>query len=149
MRFLADAHLGKLARTLRLLGFDTALFGEGPDDDLIALAKAEERHVLTRDRELWERLGKQATYVASTNPEAQAEETVARLGLASAARPFTRCTVCNTLLEEVPKERILERLPPKVCGFCHHFRLCPGCGRLYWQGTHYHRMERLVRHLTG
>jgi uncharacterized protein with PIN domain len=147
--FVADAHLGGLARFLRMLGFDT-LHDEGIEDEHIRrLAHEERRVVLTRDRDLLKcrdiALG---CYVHERKPEAQLREVAARYGLAACAKPFTLCLLCNLPLEAVPRAAVTGRLPPDVAARYERFMRCAGCERVYWPGSHYARMRGALGRLV-
>ena len=145
-RFLADAHLGGLARTLRMAGFDTLYDNNWHDADIEATAAREQRIVLTRDRDLLKRRTVQwGAYVHPLVPDLQFAEMVRRFGLAALARPFTRCLHCNTLLRAIDKAEVAERLPPVVRATQHAFRTCDQCQRLYWEGSHWRRMTALLQ----
>ncbi|MBI5427603.1 MAG: Mut7-C ubiquitin/RNAse domain-containing protein [Nitrospinae bacterium] len=145
IRFVADVHLGKLARQLRLLGFDCLYRNDSSDNDLIAVMKNEGRVVLTRDRRLLGRKAVSRGYcVRSEMPGDQALEVVRRFDLSDALRPFTLCMECNLPLAEVGKEEIVETLPPLVRRDFEKFHQCPGCKRNYWQGSHFDGMRRFV-----
>jgi hypothetical protein len=139
--FLADAHLGGLARFLRMLGYDT-LYDQGlADSEIRRLAHEERRIVLTRDRELLKcRDIARGCYVHALKPEAQLREVAARYGLAERAKPFTLCLHCNLPLETVDKARVAARLPEQVSELHDSFTRCRGCERIYWPGSHYERM---------
>jgi len=144
-RFVLDTHLGKLARHLRMAGFDCLYRNDYRDSELITTAVAEHRIILTRDKGLLkQRLVTHGYFVRHTESEEQLREVVRALQLDTALRPFTRCRECNAELREVPKAEVLERLPEKVRGAYERFQLCPGCGRIYWEGTHYARLRRLL-----
>jgi uncharacterized protein with PIN domain len=150
MNFLADCHLGKLARHLRFGGFDTLYYPRAEDSELLELARRERRLLLTRDRELAARCGKDALLLRSVRLEEQLAELAGVLPLAEGFAPFTRCMVCNTPLREADRVEACPRIPPKVCESFDAFRYCPGCGRIYWKGDHYRAMmrrwERLLKH---
>ncbi|MHB1213537.1 MAG: Mut7-C RNAse domain-containing protein [Thiobacillus sp.] len=144
-RFVADAHLGGLAHMLRLLGFDTLYDNRFHDDIIVALAGQEGRIVLTRDRELLKRRAvAQGCYVHALKSAAQLREIVARLDLIRGARPFTRCLHCNAPLRPVDKASVLDRLPPRVRSHYDDFSTCDVCGRVYWKGSHWRNMRRLL-----
>ena len=150
LRFVADAHLGGLARFLRMLGFDT-LFEQGfADAEIRRLAHDEGRIVLTRDRELLKCADvARGCYVRALKPEAQLAEVAARYRLGGAARPFTLCLHCNLPLEPVEKRAVADRVPEQVLLVQEHFTRCRGCERVYWPGSHYGRMrEALARALA-
>jgi uncharacterized protein with PIN domain/sulfur carrier protein ThiS len=144
-RFVADVHLGRLARYLRILGFDTLYHKEWNDTDLADRATQERRILLTRDRGLLKRAAVDHGYlVRRTEPRGQLAEVVERFDLARSLRPFTRCPVCNGLVEPVKKAEVLPRLPPLTAQHYREFWRCPQCGRLYWKGGHYRSLEGLV-----
>jgi hypothetical protein len=144
-RFVADAHLGGLAHMLRMLGFDTLYDNHFHDDEIVAISEQDGRIVLTRDRELLKRRAvTHGCYVHALKSEAQLREVVERLDLARSARPFTLCLHCNTPLRQVDKASVLERLPPRVRECYEHFSTCDGCGRVYWEGSHWRNMRRLL-----
>lgn len=145
VRFVADAHLGGLAHLLRMTGFDTLYDNGFRDDEIERLAQAEQRIVLTRDRELLKRRTiTHGCYVRALRSQAQLREVFDRLDLARSAQPFTRCLSCNALLQPVEKAVVQERLPPQVRARHERFSACPGCGRIFWEGTHWRRMRELV-----
>lgn len=147
-RFLLDGHLGKLAVGLRMLGFDAAYSAEADDADLARASAEQGRILLTRDRGLLKRgIVAHGYLVRGDDPEHQLTEVLARLDLADKARPFRRCLRCNGTLEPVEKAAVLDRLEPKTRRYYHEFRICRGCGRIYWKGSHHGRMERRVRDL--
>jgi uncharacterized protein with PIN domain/sulfur carrier protein ThiS len=144
-RFVLDAHLGRLAAYLRMLGFDTLYRNNYRDEELSQIASTERRILLTKDRGLLKR--SQVThgyYVRQTNVRRQLEEVLRRFDLAGAVSPFERCLRCNERLESVPKEAVLDRIPPRSREHYEEFHECRGCGRIYWSGSHYRRMQRLI-----
>ncbi|WLI87788.1 Mut7-C RNAse domain-containing protein [Massilia sp. R2A-15] len=144
-RFVADAHLGGLARMLRMAGFDTLYDNHFDDDTIVAIAAGEERVVLTRDRELLKRRGVgYGRYVHALRPAQQLAEVVERLALAPHAAPFTICLHCNAPLHDVAKELVQDRLPASVRAHQQEFSTCDQCGRVYWKGSHWKRMCALL-----
>jgi hypothetical protein len=144
-RFVLDTHLGKLARHLRLAGFDCLYRNDYRDSEIITAALADHRIILTRDRGLLkQRLVTHGYCVRQTDADAQLREIVRVFQLEGALRPFSRCRECNALLREVAKAEVLARLPEKVRAAYERFQLCPGCDRIYWEGTHYARLRRLL-----
>jgi len=143
-RFVADAHLGGLAHMLRMLGFNTLYDNHFQDDEIVAIAGQEGRIVLTRDRELLKRRAvTHGCYVHALKSEPQLCEIVGRLYLARSARPFTLCLHCNLPLRPVDKASVLDRLPPGVRARYERFSTCDGCGRVFWEGSHWRNMQRL------
>ncbi|MGZ5200375.1 MAG: Mut7-C RNAse domain-containing protein [Telluria sp.] len=145
LRFVADAHLGGLARFLRMAGFDTVYDNNIHDDEIEALAASEDRVVLTRDRELLKRRTiTHGCYVHALKPEEQLREVFNRLDLAGSAHPFTLCLHCNAPLRTVDKAEVAGRLPPAVREEQDNFNTCDCCQRLYWKGSHWKRMSGLL-----
>jgi uncharacterized protein with PIN domain len=144
-KFFADAHLGRLARHLRLLGFDTAYEYNCDDAHLAATAAAEGRIVLTRDAGLLKRnVVTHGLFVRAQQPRAQLHEVVRRLQLVSRLHPFTRCLVCNEALTAAFREQVAAEVPERAWHAHEHFMRCGRCARVYWAGTHYERLRRLV-----
>lgn len=149
-RFVADAHLGGLARLLRMAGFDTLYDNHYHDDQIAAIAVDEDRVVLTRDRELLKRRTvTHGCYLHALRPAQQFQELFERLDLAASARPFTICLHCNLPLRAVDKAAVLHRLPPSVRALHDEFNTCDRCARVFWKGSHHKRMTELLDSVTG
>lgn len=150
-RFAADAMLGRLARWLRVLGYDTAYDAAIADPVLVALAEREERLLLTRDRHLLRELRPaRALEVRQDEPLLQLQTIVVTLELRPPRDLFTRCLLCNAPLQALPEAVAEPLLPPGVRGIPGPVRQCPVCGRLYWDGSHVRRMRQaLDRVLPG
>jgi uncharacterized protein with PIN domain len=143
--FVADAHLGGLARLLRMAGFDTIYRNTIGDDEIEQLALDEGRIVLTRDRELLKRRGVEfGCYVRPLHAQEQLLLVFDRYRLAERARPFTLCLHCNAALRSVLKAEVLERLPPAVRVSQEEFTVCDCCGRVFWKGSHWKRMAGML-----
>jgi uncharacterized protein with PIN domain len=144
-RFIADAHLGGLARLLRMAGFDTLYRNDLRDREIADIALREHRIVLTRDRDLLMlRDITHGCYVHALRPEQQLVEIMARLALTSTVHPFSRCLECNAPLQAIAKSLVLSRLPPIVQTSHEHFTHCTRCDRVYWEGSHWQRMQHLL-----
>jgi uncharacterized protein with PIN domain len=143
--FVADAHLGGLAKYLRLLGFDTLYRNDIHDGEVARIAASERRIVLTRDRVLlMHRAITHGCYVRAMKPLRQLEEVLTRLDLFRAIQPFTRCLCCNRPLEAIDKAALAERLPPDTLSYYAEFRTCRDCDRIYWPGSHYRRLQQVI-----
>jgi hypothetical protein len=144
-RFIADAHLGALARRLRMLGFDTLWFNDIGDAALARLAAEQHRILLSRDRQL---LMRQAVthgcFVRAVPTWRQLATLVERLQLCAEIAPFTRCTACNGVVEPVAAAAVHDRVPPGVRARERAFWRCTGCGRVYWKGSHWRAMQRRI-----
>jgi len=145
MRFVADSHLGGLARLLRMAGYDTLYDNHYHDDDVEDLAENDDRIVLTRDRELLKRRSiVHGCYIHALVPPQQLRELFERLALADGARPFSLCLHCNMALRGVDKASVAGRLPESVRALHDSFTTCDQCLRIYWKGSHYERMAALL-----
>ena len=144
-RFIADAHLGKLARHLRLLGFDTLFFNDAGDDRLAELSVEQQRILLTRDRALLMRREiTHGCYIHATEPAQQLIELLQRLDLFSAMAPFTRCMECNGSLMAVGREQVVTLVPKRVAELYTEFWRCDDCARIYWKGSHYRQLSAFI-----
>ena len=143
--FVADGHLGKLTRDLRLLGIDVSYSREANDSDLLATMVQENRALLTRDRPLlMHRAVRTGHFPRSQDPMEQTVEVIRRFGLTRALAPFVRCLRCNGLLATVPKEAVIDQLEPLTRLYYDDFKMCPNCGQSYWRGSHVAKLEKRV-----
>jgi len=146
-RFVLDGHLGRLARYLRMLGFDSRYEARAADRELAEQSAAEDRILLTRDRGLLKRsIVRHGYLVRDDDPRRQLAEIVSRYRLARTAAPFTRCVKCNGAIAPVDRSEVVERLAgePRTLRYFETFGRCGGCGSIYWPGSHFDRMSRLV-----
>ncbi len=142
--FIVDVHLGKLARLLRLFGFDTR-YGSNDDTEIVRIAVQEKRIILTRDRRLLQR--KEVTHgycIRSSYPELQLKEVIERFDLYSQIKEFSRCTLCNEVVHPINRMDILHRLEPKTAACFNEFYFCPGCERIYWKGSHFKKLRKKI-----
>jgi hypothetical protein len=147
-KFVADGHLGKLARDLRLLGFDVAYDSTAVGHALAEISSSQDRALLTRDRRLlMHRTVRDGYCLRSTDPAEQTVEVLRRYRLAEALAPYTRCIQCNGLLARVDKSEVLEQLEPLTRLYYDDFRRCSGCGKVYWSGSHFAKLERRIEQL--
>ncbi len=149
-RFVLDIHLGKLANSLRLLGFDTLYRNDYHDEELAQISANEKRILLTRDKGLLMRsIVRYGYYVRSTNPEQQIAEVLQRFDLFNSLTPFSRCLRCNGGLETVAKSSIIDQLPESVRLQVDQFQRCGECQQIYWRGSHYEQMQQFVERLLS
>jgi uncharacterized protein with PIN domain len=149
-RFIADVHLGKLARFLRMTGFDTAWANDFSDDGIVQAARTEKRIILSRDRGLLKRrLVTHGCCIRSLAPREQLVEVVGRFDIAGQIRLFSRCMSCNAPLARVSRLAVLDALPPAVAETCTEFSRCPGCGKVFWRGSHWENMKKLAADVLG
>jgi len=144
-KFILDVHLGKLAKALRLLGFDTCYKNDYVDKTIVQIAEAEKRIVLTRDVNLLKHKSVTIGYwLRSQFVEEQLAEVISRFKLKAKFKPFERCVECNGKIVSVAKEAILNRLLPKTILYYNHFFQCTCCNRIYWRGSHYEQMQQFI-----
>lgn len=144
-RFVVDVNLGKLAKHLRLLGFDAMSDGDLDDGDLAEISATDNRILLTKDRNLLKRsLVVHGYFVKEVHPQEQLIEVVRRFGLRDLVLPFARCIECNGLVESVDKDEIIDLLEPLTKRHFDEFRRCADCGRVFWKGSHHQRLESIV-----
>lgn len=148
MRLIADAMLGTLAQWLRTLGYDTLYDPSLDDDALVRIARSEGRVLLTRDTALLRRRNLQTLYITSQRWEEQVRQVLRDLPLPPPA-PLTRCLECNTPLEDMLRSEAWGLVPPYVFARHERFRFCPDCQRVYWQGTHWDRMQRTIEEFAA
>ncbi|HEV7349699.1 Mut7-C RNAse domain-containing protein [Telluribacter sp.] len=144
-KFILDVHLGKLAKSLRMLGFDSLYETDYADATIARLAEQENRPVLTRDIGLLKHKAISWGYwLRSQHPDEQLLETIRYFDLKPHFQPLSRCLACNGILVATPKETVLEKLPPKTMLYFHEFYQCQTCRRVYWKGSHYDRMRTII-----
>jgi len=144
-RFVADVHLGTLARHLRLLGFDTAWRNDLSDEAIINLALDEQRTVLTRDKGILKNARVTHGYwLRATDPSAQLDELVRALDLAGNLQPYSRCMECNGELGRISRLKVARHVPLRVLLAHRRFFRCGNCRRVYWPGTHQKRLDDIV-----
>jgi uncharacterized protein with PIN domain len=148
--FVLDGHLGKLARLLRMLGFDALWRVDYSDRVLVDVAREGKRTILTHNRELLKRKTVTHGYwVRSTDPDQQIEEVVARLDLAEAISPFSRCMLCNAPIKPANKKDVLDQVPARTAAAIDEYCRCTDCGKVYWKGSHYDKMSERVQKLCA
>ncbi len=144
MKFFADCHLGKVAKYLRIFGFDTLYFQTIEDDEIINIANKENRIVLTSDKELYLRIKKKALYIYHGKFEEQLRAIFKHFDLYKEIKPFSICIECNGKLEKVPKNEVIDNIELKTQIFHDNFERCTKCGKIYWKGDHFKRMKAFV-----
>jgi uncharacterized protein len=141
IRFLCDQNLGKLAKWLRILGFD-AEFMSHWDKDFMEQAIQSGRIVLTRKGTLSEKRG--MMFISHDHVQEQLQEVLAVLDLKCIKEPFTRCSICNVILQRATRDEVKGLIPEYVYDSHDVFAICPSCGRIYWKGTHISRMYDMI-----
>lgn len=142
MNFIVDCMLGKLAKWLKILGFDSLYFSKIEDSDLLTLARKEGRVLLSRDNELIAKSRDiQTLFIKSENWNIQVEQVLDDFNLWKDINPYSRCIECNVRLKDLPKSRARNLVTPFVLEQTDSFSICSGCGRVFWKGTHQQDME--------
>lgn len=145
LKFVLDGHLGKLAKYLRMAGFDTLYQNDYEDLEIALISEEKKRILLTRDRDLLKRrIIDHAHYVHHTQPQKQFQEIITRFDLIRQLKPFTRCIHCNGKLVTVNKSSIEAQLEPRTRQYYQHFKQCQKCQQIYWQGSHYENMQTVL-----
>jgi uncharacterized protein len=146
MKFIADAMLGRLARWLRIIGYDTVYLKHTPDSVIVAQAIRENRIILTRDHHFEKiKAAKNRLIISSTRLADQFREVVNEFQLDIKQNLFTRCTECNTPLVPVEKAKIVAEIPSYVARTQNQFSQCPACNRIYWAGTHMELIQKKIQ----
>ena len=145
MNFIADCHLGKIAKYLRIFGFNTLYFQSIDDNDIIDISKNKNRIILTSDRELYNRVSaNNALYIYHGKFEDQLRTIFEHFDLYTKIKPFTICTECNGEIEMIHKSEAVNHIPAKTKLYHNDFYKCKKCGKIYWQGDHFKRMQNFV-----
>lgn len=149
-RFVADSMLGRLAKWLRAFGFDVVYHPFADDHDVIARARERRAIVLTRDTGMPKPSDLRQIFINHDHLEDQLAQVVAETPLdLTRARPLTRCTVCNQQLLPATRDEVWDRLPPFIYLTHETYARCPGCDRVYWEGTHVPRLRARLARLAG
>ncbi len=152
-KFIVDANVGKLVKWLRIMGFDAIFAGDLDDDEIAEIAINEGRILLTRDTSFLRRKSVfsgelKVVYIIHDDVREQLRQVVRALDLLPQSRPFSLCICCNEELLPCAKEEVRELVPPYVYSTQENFMRCPRCGRIYWRGTHWHRMKEVISSLA-
>ena len=149
LKFITDGMLGKLTRWLRMLGHDVEYYKSLDDEELVDRAKIENRILLTRDLKLYQRAVPQGAIAFLVEGHTEAKK------LAQLSKRFnfkleinvtvSRCPKCNTPIESVSKEEVIDRIPKATALYYNEFWKCPSCEQIYWRGAHWKRIEKTLR----
>jgi len=154
IKFVADNNVGKLARWLRLIGYDTVLFKQKDDAQMIKIALGDNRVILTKDAQFVKRRmvtngALKTVYIDQDDPEVQVREVVETLSLDHDFKPFSRCLECNRALVARDKEDVRGLIPARVFETQTQYTQCPACQRIYWPGTHWQAMGKKLKDLQA
>jgi len=139
--------LGRLAKWLRIIGYDTLYFRDIDDSQLIRRAIRESRIVLTRDTELYKRGGFQGILIGHEHLENQLTQVIRDACLRPRIHMGVRCPLCNEPLEDTSRDEVRGLVPQYVLTRHHHFARCPRCGKIFWRGTHWDRIQKRLRRM--
>ena len=149
-RFVCDVHLGKLARNLRMLGFDVFYENTLDDNNIVKIAMVEKRTILTRDVGILKRNEVTRGYfLRSTDPEEQTSEVLKRFDLYINIKLFSRCLECGNTLKNIAKKKIIDLIPETIKNTQTNFVICPTCKKIYWKGSHYQNMLSFIKKLQS
>lgn len=149
-KFIADVHLGTLARYLRMLGFDTLYRNDYIAEELIQISIKETRTILTKHIcILKQNRVTHGYYVRKIKPDKQAAEVLSRFSLEKSIKKFSRCLECNSILRKIEKKNVIERLPEMVRTLQNEFYICEGCDKIYWKGSHFEKMNRTIKDIIS
>jgi len=149
-KFVADVHLGRLTRYLRMMGLDVLYKNDFNDDKIVEISLNKKRAILTRDRGVLKRNEVTHGYwVRNIEVEEQVKEVLKRFDLRKEIKEFSRCIECNEPLKSIKKETIIDQLPPRVANSQNDFYRCPVCKKIYWKGAHYLRMLKFIQSIKN
>ncbi|MBN2338954.1 MAG: Mut7-C RNAse domain-containing protein [Acidobacteria bacterium] len=149
-RFVADVMLGRLAKWLRIAGFDVLYSNRFSDDELVRISRLQDRVLLSRDtRLLVRREVKNFIFLESQDPLTQFRHVIESTGLSALPALLTRCLSCNRILVPTEREKVRDAIPPFVYSTHARYKSCPGCGKIFWAGTHRDAAVRTLRDLLG
>ena len=149
-KFVLDVHLGKLARLMRLMGFDTYYRNDLDDPEIVQISTGQKRVVLTRDKKLLHaRAITHGCWLRSVHAEEQLREVIRRFNLENHIDPFKRCQSCNGPMKKVEKADILDQLEPLTRKHYDEFYQCSDCRKIYWQGSHFEDLKGVIEKLVG
>ena len=149
-KFIADINLGNIAKYMRVLGFDLFFDPLLSPREVVDISNRERRIILTTSRKLLKfKAVSRGMFVRPGTTVRQIQRIIDTLDISDRVDPFTRCLRCNSLLQAVPKERILDRIPLKTRAYCDAYVRCQSCDKIYWQGTHCRHMQKVVKQILG
>jgi len=141
IKFVADSTLGKLARWLKIAGFDVVYQKNSSPHSVLETAERDDRAILTRNTRI---SYKKMLFIESDFPWEQLEQVMKAYGAPPCDKAFTRCLECNRELAAISKKAVEGRVPPYVFEVHNDFSICPSCGKIFWAGSHYRRMRRIL-----
>ncbi len=149
-RFIADINLGDVVRYMRVFGLDVFFDPSLSSLEIITISKAQNRIILTKSKKLLKY--KEVSHGILIRPGTTTEQIahiIGYLDIRDRIKPFSRCLICNSLLENIPKKEIEDRIPPKTKELCDEYAQCRKCDKIYWKGTHYIRMKQVIDEMLG
>jgi len=148
IKFAVDVMLGKLARWLRILGYDTFYNPNLSAMELLKIARDENRLLLTRNKHLLSQADSvQHLLVESNHPKVQLKQVIVTFNLDTSSYIFRLCTLCNTEVHPLPKDKLPDNIPKSIRDGTEFFYQCPHCLRVYWKGSHIKRFREFLNSL--
>lgn len=149
VKFFADSMLGKLARWLRLMGFDTLYHPSISDDELIRESQKDGRIILTKDTDLIRRNKSiDLIYIIPSDPYQQIKIVIKKLKLNPWKGLFSRCVHCNEPVQKIKDvSEVKNKIPSYAYRTSSSFYRCPVCGRIYWEGSHHRKIKAKIKEL--
>jgi uncharacterized protein len=150
--FIADAMLGTISKKLRIFGFDCLYYNTIPDDDLILIAKKQNRIIITKDNRLATNAIQHDIITIKLDTHTEKEQLVEiahKIGWKKFELSYSRCSLCNGVLDQIEKDTILDKIPPRIAQSVQEFRQCKGCHHIYWVGTHIRNLEKVVAEINA
>ncbi len=148
--YILDVHLGTLAKYLRMLGFDSLYQNDYGDEQIVKISLETSRTILTKDRGILKRTEVNHGYlVRNEDPAKQVVEVLRRFDLKNHIEQFSRCLECNSLLQKIGKDEVSDMIPEKVKLCQTDFYICSGCKKIYWRGTHYEKMQKIIDNINS
>jgi uncharacterized protein with PIN domain len=148
MKFIADGMCGGVARWLRLIGYDTLYFNTGKKIEIIRIAEKEERFVITKDKKLTLKYPGLVFYIEGENTFEQFKDVVKKFNLeVKEENLFKICSICNSKLENIEKEKVKNIVPEYVYNTKEEFAMCNKCNKIYWEGDHCKYIRERLKNL--
>ena len=147
-KFIADINLGNIVKYMRVLGLDVYHDSLLSNRDIIEISNNKNRIILTQNKKLLKfKDVSHGMFIRPGTTIEQIRRIIDYLDIKNDMKPFSRCLGCNTQLRSVQKNNILDRIPPKTKEWCHEYGQCPSCDKIYWKGTHFMKMEKVVKQI--
>ncbi|MFN3550187.1 MAG: Mut7-C RNAse domain-containing protein [Endomicrobiia bacterium] len=150
IKFLVDFMCGRLAKWLRILGYDTEFYKETERDKILIESLREQRIILTRDTKLSNKKAYKVLLIKSDKIREQIKQVLKEFNLKlDKEKFFSRCSLCNKLVVKIEKEKVKDEIPLYVYETQNEFYQCPECKRIYWQGSHFELFNKEIQQILN